>query len=60
MNDMFDDLKAIKSKLKKEEIPNATNKPKKTKSKDVLMREKEDELKADFLDYMKNTQVKKI
>lgn len=60
MNDMFDDLKALKSQLKKDEAPKVATKPKQSKSKDVLMREKEDELKADFLDYMKNTEVKKI
>lgn len=60
MNDMFDDLKAIKTKLKKDESSDNVTKPKHSKSKDILMKEKEDELKADFLDYMKNTEVKKI
>ncbi len=59
MNDMFDDLKAIKSQLKSEQ--NKTNKPSskaKALDKDTIIRQKEEELKADFLDYMKD--VKKI
>ncbi|PID47847.1 MAG: hypothetical protein CR967_03000 [Proteobacteria bacterium] len=60
MNDLFDDLKAIKSQLKKEETPKAVKKPKNNKSKEVLLKEKEEELRVDFLDYMKNSQVKKI
>lgn len=58
MNDMFDDLKVLKSKMKKDEAPNTVKKPK--KSKEILIKEKEDELKADFLDYMKNSEVKKL
>ncbi len=59
MNDLFDDLKAIKSKMKAEEKkPSAPIKKK--VSKEVIMEQKEDELKADFLEYMKDTQVKKI
>lgn len=58
MNDMFDDLKALKGKMKKDEAPNTVKKPK--KSKDELIKEKENELKADFLEYMKDTEVKKI
>lgn len=60
MNDMFDDLKALKSKMKKEEAPNTVKKPKNTKSKEVIIKEKEDELKANFLDYMKSSEVKKL
>ncbi len=59
MNDMFDDLKALKSKLKKEEAPKV-KKPQKAKSKEEVIKAKEDELKADFLDYMKNSEVKKL
>lgn len=60
MNDMFDELKAIKSKMKKDEAPSKSVKPKKSKTKEMLIKEKEDELKADFLEYMSSSEVKKL
>ncbi len=59
MNDMFDDLKELKAKMKKADAPKA-NKPQKSVSKEEAIKHKEDELKADFLDYMKNSEVKKL
>lgn len=58
MNDMFDDLKSIKSKMKKSETPDVAKKP--TKSKDELIKDKESELKESFLNYMKDIEVKKV
>ncbi len=55
---MFDELKNIKSKLKAQEPKETSSKPKKAKSKEAILSEKENELRADFLDYMKD--VKRI
>ncbi len=60
MNDMFDDLKAIKSELKKQEPKPQKKKLAKNISQKSAMEEKEKELRSDFLNYMKNTEVKKI
>lgn len=60
MNDLFDDLKDLKSKLKKEENEKTPKQEKKTYSTKELIKQKEDTLKADFLDYMEQSLVKKI
>ncbi len=59
MNDMFDELKAIKTELKKQE-PKPAKKATKNLSQKAMVDKKEDELRADFLEYMKDTEVKKI
>ena len=58
MNDFFDSLKDIKKELEKEQkiVPKNGD----ASSKQNLIARKQERLKAEFLDYVKNSDIRKI
>ena len=58
MNDFFDSLKDIKKELEKEQKIAPKNCD--ASSKQNLIARKQERLKAEFLDYVKNSDIRKI
>ena len=58
MNDFFDSLKDIKRELEKEQKTAPKNDD--ASSKQNLIARKQERLKAEFLDYVKNSDIRKI
>jgi hypothetical protein len=58
MNDFFDSLKDIKKELEKEQ--KIAPKTGDASSKQNLIARKQERLKAEFLDYVKNSDIRKI